>query len=139
MEEIIILILHITINAKHFKVLQEIFTTQRHEQKIENKCYVPVTVKISFWHFSWVWKFFLHLSSWNFFLSLVCYKRVWSKCLFFCSYFFMWFFPLKASNWKTNIDGMFVFWFWSFEDFSFWPIKLTDPQEFVFQSKIWIR
>ena len=37
------------------------------------------------------------------------FQRIWSKCMFFWNYFFLWIVTL-ASIWKTKLDGMFIFW-----------------------------
>ena len=67
------------------------------------------------------------------------YERIWSKCMFFWNYFFLWIVTLEASIWKTKLDGMFVFRCWFFENFWFWPIKSADLQGCAPQSKIWTR
>ena len=64
---------------------------------------------------------------------------LWSKFMFFWNYFFLWIVTLEASIWKTKLDGMFIFRCWSFENFSFWPIKSADVQDSGHQSKIWTR
>ena len=67
------------------------------------------------------------------------WKRTWSKSLVFRNYFFLWISTLESPNQKTELDGMFIFWCWFFDFFSFWPIKSADLQNPGFQSKIWTR
>ena len=66
-------------------------------------------------------------------------ERTWSKSLVFRNYFFLWISTLESPNQKTKLDGMFIFWCWFFDFFSFWPIKSADLQNPGFQSKIWTR
>ena len=75
------------------------------------------------------------------FLIKICIKieRTWSKSLVFRNYFFLWISTLESPNQKTELDGMFIFWCWCFDFFSFWPIKSADLQNPGFQSKIWTR
>ena len=64
-------------------------------------------------------------------------QRTWSNSLVFRNYFFLWISTLESPNQKTELDGMFIFWCWFFDFFSFWPIKSADLQNPGFQSKIW--
>ena len=47
----------------------------------------------------------------------------------FLKLLFFWIVTLEASIWKTELDGMFIFRCWFFENFSFWPLTSADLQD----------
>ena len=67
------------------------------------------------------------------FIFLVCWldlKRIWSKSTFFWNYFFLWIVTLEASDWKTKLDGMFIFLMLLFRKFFTLADKISRSARF---------